>query len=271
MPIGFPVPTHVQNEGHFAQTCFFPGCEHLLQLSHATRNGLPMPHLAGWHRLRARRDSRAVITMQLESLEVGSVAAPLAPHSRLDQSQGTGTECNGGRCEMCTTFHETRDPRKYSGRHVPVLGRCIVLDARVPSTLAASSRVAWKSHARKVRVRRILSPRPKCSSVMWRASPRGSKISLHSETCQSHIVTDRSEVIDEHVGASMHQRQNTSGGPRSRINCVVASLLIRRRLWVRGRPSLHCNCVPETANRKSPRRALPNMAKRQYAPLAFVR
>ena len=61
---------------------------------------------------------------------------------------------------------------------------------------------------------------PKCSSVLWRASPRGSEISLHSDTpfffrSKPHF-TDRSEVVDEHARASVplftsnkHQRWPT--------------------------------------------------------------
>ena len=78
-----PVLTCVLNEGPFDETCFFPGFEQLVQLSLATRNCVPMPNPASWHRFGARRDFRAATMMKTQVAGFpGSIATPQAPHFR---------------------------------------------------------------------------------------------------------------------------------------------------------------------------------------------
>ena len=133
-----------------------------------------------------------------------------------------------------------------------MLGRYIVLDARVPLTLAviAPANALYPSSS-------VPGPPPdqmffglEESQPKWleHIAPSG-----HHSLTQSHIVTDRSEVVDEH-----HE------------STVWSTCRLYGVGWVRGRPFLHCNSGTETATRKNPWGVLPNMAKWQYAPPASV-
>ena len=180
-----------------------------------------------------------------------SMAIPLAPHSKLDHSEGSGIESSSTRCEMCTTFLQSQ-----KGAVADETFQC----------LAGTSSSTQQCRQPFPHFPESLGSLPCAKFVSVQFCPEG-LLSVHM--LFGLVGSQPERRTRTRLRAPVHQQQ-TPAVAHGRESTVWSIYRLHGARWVRNRPFLHRICGPETATRKSPRGALPNMAKWQCALPASV-
>ena len=174
----------------------------------------------------------------------GSSATPQAPHSRFPFSRWLGLNVTVAsvRCAQRSSRRETHASAEADDTFP------------VPSTLAVSSRIAWKSHVVKVRVRPILSREPLLGRCALRFCGEPAQEARRYRSILKPF-SDPGQNCHRSLRGYKRTRASvplfTSNEHQWWPTVVKTTVWSVRRLhdagWVRGRPFLHCNFGPETA------------------------